>query len=437
MTKPSILRQDWSQAGLERLSCDVAIIGAGPAGLAAARKLKQLGIAHVMVLERENEPGGIPRHCNHYPYGWHEYHRLLKGPAFAQRNVAAARQAGVDIRCQHSVIQLGQGGLMLLATPAGSTTLKAKRVLIASGIRETPRSARLVSGSRPLGVINTGTLQSEVFLKQLKPFKRPLIVGSELVTLSAIHTCLKAGIRPVAVVASESQPVAPWPLYHYPRLNGIPFHLNSVLTEIHGIERVEAASATLANGSLRKLACDGVLFTGQFVPEASLVRQSHIELDPHTNGPTVDQYGRCSDPAYFAAGNVLRAVETAGWSWREGLQTAGFMAADLAGTLPGGEHAIPIQLNSPLKYCVPQRLVPAQFHEGHLQLRVSLRCKGDVQLTSGSQLLWHKQNVLKPEKRFLIPLSGLTVRHDQPLSIAIQSAARPFSGKSRSAQGDQ
>ena len=78
---------------------------------------------------------------------------------------------------------------------------------------------------------------------------------------------------------------------------------------------------------------DGVILTGEFTPESALLRMGHIEVDPATGGPVVDQYGRCSDPVYFAAGNLLRPVETAGWSWREGRAVAAVLAADLDGGL--------------------------------------------------------------------------------------------------------
>ena len=87
------------------------------------------------------------------------------------------------------------------------------------------------------------------------------------------------------------------------------------------------------------IACDGVLLTGCFVPEAALVRDGHLEVDPGSGGPVIDQFGRCSDPTWFAAGNVLRSVETAGWSFREGQRIGAWVADDLVGGLPTGRRA--------------------------------------------------------------------------------------------------
>ena len=91
-------------------TADVVIVGAGPAGLAAAAELRRLGVPRVVVLEREAAAGGIPRHCGHYPFGMREFHRVLRGPDYAARLVALATAAGVEIRTRTSVTALHPGG---------------------------------------------------------------------------------------------------------------------------------------------------------------------------------------------------------------------------------------------------------------------------------------------------------------------------------------
>ncbi|MDY7533055.1 NAD(P)/FAD-dependent oxidoreductase [Pseudomonas sp. Bout1] len=389
---------------------DVAIIGGGPSGLAAAVQLRRLGVEKVLVIEREPEAGGIPRHCGHPPFGFWEYGRIYSGPAYARRNVSEALNAGVDIRVKHSVIKLGAGGRLEVVSPQGQTRLQAQRVLITTGARETPRSAQLVGGDRPLGVINTGAFQSYLYLEHLKPFERPLIVGTELVSLSSIMSCRRAGIRPVAMIEANNRATARWPLSLFPRLCGVPMHYGAQLVEIHGTGRVDGASVRLANGSLETFDCDGVLFTGRFTPESSLVRLGELRLDPNSGGPVIDQYGRCSDPAYFAAGNVLRPVETAGWSFREGRQIASLIADDLRGQLPSSRQTVEVRCKGELKLCVPQRLnlspVPGMKH---LQLRVNKAVRGRLVVRADGQALWSRSACYLPERRILIPIAGLNV----------------------------
>ena len=333
-------------------NCDVAIIGSGPSGLAAAALLKQSGIQQVVVLERESEAGGIPRHCGHPPFGIREFQRVLTGPKYAKKIVETAQNAGVNIALKTTVTMLGTGGKLSIVSPEGVKVLTAKRILLATGIRETPRSARMVSGSRALGICTTGALQSMVYLKNQIPFLRPVVIGTEIVSFSALLTCRNAGIKPVAMLEEKLRPSVRWPIYDLTRWFGVPLYLQTKIVNILGNERVEAVQVSDKNGKVRDIACDGVLFTGQYTPESNLARISHLTLDPETNSPDVDEFGRCSDPVYYAAGNVVQPpcnqakvpiyyvagnlqnpVDNAGQCWSQGRAAAKNIVKDLAGNL--------------------------------------------------------------------------------------------------------
>ncbi len=308
---------------LKEIHCDVAIIGGGPTGLAAATTLKKAGVKRVIVLEREAEAGGIPRHCGHPPFGIREYRRVMSGPVYAKRIKESARASGVEFLLKTTVTQLLPKGQISIVSTDGPQMVTARRVLLATGTRETPRSARFVSGGRPLGIYTTGALQSMVYLKNMIPFQRPLVVGTEIVSFSALMTCKKAGIKPVAMVEAKQKPSVAWPVYHAARFFGVPLYLDTRIVEIIGNERVRAVRIETCNKKQQTMDCDGVLFTGQFTPESSLARMSHLELDPATGSPVVDQFGCCSDPAYYAAGNVMHhPVKVAGKCWDRGNKTA-------------------------------------------------------------------------------------------------------------------
>jgi len=412
MTEPA---QHSMASQLPDQTADVVIIGGGPAGLAAAVTLRRQGVPSVVVLERDVSAGGIPRQCAHPPFGVREFGRILSGRAYARKLVSQAERFDVDIRVRHSVVALHPGGELSVATPEGPLTLRAQRVLIATGVREMPRSARLVSGTRPGGILTTGVLQSMVNLQHLKPCNRPLIIGTELVSFSALHTARGAGMKPVAMIEAGSRITARRPLDLYPRVLGVPLRYATEIAHIHGHDWVEGVSLRNAQGDHWDVDCDGVLFTGRFVPESSLVRLSHLELDPLSGGPVIDQFGRCSDPAYFAAGNLLRPVETAGWSYSEGEAVATWISEDLAGNTETAKtirdaRRIRVSCSAPLKLVVPQMIVP-DCSDGlqHLQLRMLTPADGHLTVKADEQIIWRKRLSALPERRVLIPLSALNV----------------------------
>lgn len=405
---------------LERV--DALIIGGGPAGLSAAAVLGQAGIGKVVLVERQGETGGIPRHCAHSPFGMREFHRLLSGRQYAARLTAAAISAGVDIRLAHSVVGLFEGPQALVATPDGLRRVEARQVLIATGIRETTRAGRLTSGSRPLGIVNTGALQDLVHLRRLRPFRRPLIVGTELVSMSAILTCLSAGARPCGIVEVGPRPIARAPFSWLPAFLRIPRYHDTEIADIVGQSAVEAV--VLKNrrtGALTKLPCDGIVFTGRFMPESSLACLSGLTIDDASAGPVIDSGGRTSMDGVYAAGNVLRGVETAGQCWSEGQSVANLMVSDWRNGI--GSSSVAIEPGHGVKFVVPQRISlssPSAFRS--LQIRVNDWITGELAIERNGQVIWKRGISSGPERRILVPLEELDLKDAGTLRITASNS---------------
>jgi thioredoxin reductase len=396
---------------------DVAIVGGGPAGLSAAIELKRLGVARVVVLERGAEAGGIPRHCGHPPFGMREFGRILTGPAYARRFVATAAAAGATILTKHTVVHTGADGMLTVASPDGIRTVQAARILIATGARETTRAQLLVPGVRPLGVMNTAALQAFIYQEQRAPFRRPVIVGSELVSLSAILTCRSHGIRPVAMVETNPLLQARRAFFALPYLLGVPMMTGAEILAIEGSPRVTSVRLRLHDGTETALDCDGLIFSGRFIAEAALAEASALALDRGTGGPVIDQHGRSSDPSIFVAGNVLHPIETAGHCWAEGRRVARAIAAELtnaASPEPGEARGRRVIAGAGLRYVVPQRLTA----EGSgvapgLNVRAVGAARGRLILSDASGALLRMKRInAAPQQPIRFSLAGLDLATD-------------------------
>jgi len=395
------------------IEADVAVVGAGPAGLSAATALKRLGVSRVILLERDSVVGGIPRHCGHSPFGMREFKRILSGTAYVARLEAEAREAGVDIRTRHSVLSVGEGELTAVS-PDGPLRVRATRILLATGAREAPRSARLVTGERPLGILNTAALQTYVYRERLVPFRQPVIVGTELVAMSALLTCRSAGIRPVAVIEPHERPTARWPFALLPHVMGIPVHYGTTIAGIEGRGRVREITIR-TEGQFRSIACDGVLFTGAFTPESALARMSGLAIDDGSGGPVVDDHGRTSSGTIFAAGNLLRPIETAGWCWAEGARVAASLFEDFRQGLAERRHTVRILAGEGIKLVMPQEVTGiAASALPYLQVRLKAKYQGTLRLSSGDRTIWSRPTNSAPERRILIPIAALKLPAGTP-----------------------
>lgn len=336
---------------METESTNVLIVGAGPAGLAAALEMKRRSMTNVLVVDREDEAGGIPRLCHHTGFGLRDLRWIYNGPAYARQYVRRAEAAGVEIRTSTTITGWQGTATLTCTSPRGPGQIEARAILLATGCRERPRSARLVPGSRPQGIFTTGSLQRFVYQHKLPVGRRAVIVGADLVSLSALMTLAHARV-PIAMMVTELPrhqinflylPVK-WAVADL--MTRTPIATCTRVSRIVGANRVEGVEVTrLDSGQSKMVACDTVVFTGDWIPEHELARLGGLALNPGTRGPEVDSHFRTSAPGVFAAGNLLRGAETADLCALEGRRAARHIRDYLHdGRWP--ERALPLDVNS-------------------------------------------------------------------------------------------
>ncbi len=275
-----------------QLTVDALVVGGGPAGLAAATALRAGGVERVVVVEREDEAGGIPRLCAHTGFGLRDLRRVLSGPVYARRWVERAVASGADIRTRSMVTGWAGPGRALVTTPGGLFEVDAGVVVLATGARERPRAARLVPGTRPSGIFTTGQLQQWVHREHLPVGRRALVIGAEHVSYSAVLTLREAGVRPVALVTSfrRTQTFRLFDLMTRAGLR-VPVWSGTGVAGVYGRERVERVLLRDHRSNEREVAVDTVVFTGDFVPDNELARLAGLAVDPGTRGPTCAEDG--------------------------------------------------------------------------------------------------------------------------------------------------
>ena len=130
---------------------DCVIIGAGPAGLAAAVSAKKNGLEKILVLERDTRPGGILLQCIHNGFGLHYFGEELTGPEYALRFVKQAEEAGIEIKTDTMVLELIKGEknhrVTAINSAEGLLNLETRSVIVSTGCRERTRGALLIPGT--------------------------------------------------------------------------------------------------------------------------------------------------------------------------------------------------------------------------------------------------------------------------------------------------
>jgi len=343
------------------LTPDVVVVGAGPAGLtAAARLAPRLPPGRVLVLDREREPGGIPRHSDHTGYGLRDLHRLLTGPAYARALTERAVAAGAAIRTEATVTGWAGERALEVTTPQGLLRVEARAVVLATGARERPRSARLVPGDRPEGVLTTGRLQNLVHLHGRVSGRRAVIVGAESVSWSAVLTLRSVGCTTALMTTELDVPESYAAFTHPGRLVlDVPVATRTRVVRVVGRGRLTGVEIEHLDTRRRRIVdCDTLVFTGDWLPDNELARTAGLDLAPGSGAPLTDTALRTSTPGVFAAGNVLHPADTADVAALDGRHVAHQVLRTLAGQQPAPGPGVPLIADAPFRWIAPGLLRP-------------------------------------------------------------------------------
>ncbi|WP_327371512.1 FAD-dependent oxidoreductase [Streptomyces sp. NBC_01217] len=373
---------------------DVLVVGGGPAGLGAGTELAASGAGRVEILEREQTAGGIPRHCFHGGFGARGGRGGLSGPAYAEECVAAAERAGAVLRV--GVTVTGRSGPLTFDTtaPTGLERITARAVVLATGARERPRSARLVPGTRPPGVYTTGELQQAVHLHRQRIGTRAVVIGNEPVSRAAADTLRTAGLDVVAMVTD--QPPSRFTALIGPR-DRTPLLTRATVTALTGRERLTGVALRHHDGRTTTLRCDTVVFTGDWIPDHELARRGAVALDPGTRGPAYDASYRTTETGVFAAGNLLHGVESAAIAAAEGRAVAAPVLRHLAAE-PWPADRPRVAVDSPLQWIAPNLIGPGTDFplHGRFILRTTRRLNAPLLVVRQDSRVLHRQRLLLP-----------------------------------------
>lgn len=396
---------------------DVAIVGSGPSGIAAATALSKAGFKDIVVYEREADIGGIPRHTHHPSFGLRVFKRPMSGPKF----IAALVRRCPDVRFETgtTITALRPRGVLELASASGLQTICARHIILATGAREIPRHGRLVPGLRPQGVITTGALQQFIYSAQLRPFERPIIVGTELVSFSALWTLRHAGIKPVAMIETGPRILGYRPATLFARAMGVPIHYNTEIIDIAGIETLKQITTLGPSEETETIACNGLIFSGCFTGENTIATASHLGLNTSNRIPQVDQNGITSDPAVSAIGNAIHPADMGDQCYQEGLKAGAYVAQLLAGKTAPDQTFAEIRHGDGIKMTTPSILRFDAHGEPSFDLafHVAAPFKGTVRISQNEQVIYEKSKRCLPTRR--ITLRNIRFQAGHPIDVSL------------------
>lgn len=354
---------------MNKRQVDIAVIGGGPAGLAAALKAKQEGFEKVVLIERDKELGGILNQCIHDGFGLIRFGKQLSGCEYAQRYVSMVKESGVEIYTDTMVLEITKDKeVYSVNQQEGAVCWQAGAIILAMGCRERTRPQVGILGTRPSGVLTAGAVQKYINIQGFLPGKKAVILGSgDIGLIMARRMTLEhmevEGVYEVMPNPGGLRRNLEQCLNDY----HIPLHLSTTVVRVHGKKSLEGVTVAKVDENRkpipqteRYIPCDLLVLSVGLIPENELSKQAGILLSPVTKGPVVDQNMMTSVDGIFAAGNVSAVFDLVDYVSKTG-EAAALGAADyLRSSEKEKRKPVPVEAGENIAFTLPETVEPKE-----------------------------------------------------------------------------
>ena len=405
---------------------DIAIIGGGPAGLAAAASARESGVESIVILERAEYLGGILNQCIHNGFGLHTFGEELTGPEYADRYIQQVKKLDIEYRLNTMVMNITEGRKILcMNKDDGMYEIQAKAIILAMGCRERSRGALNIPGYRPAGIFSAGTAQRFVNMEGYMPGCEVVILGSGDIGLIMARRMTLEGAK-VKVVA-EIMPFSGGLKRNIVQcLNDfdIPLKLSHTVVDIEGRQRVEGVTIAEVDEKMKPIpgteehySCDTLLLSVGLIPENELSTSAGVKLHPVTKGAYVNESLETSIPGIFACGNVLHVHDLVDYVSQEA-QTAGKNAANFVNSKEENGETVEVNTQGGVTYCVPSYIDANKIDEKiTLRMRVNNVYKNKYLslYLNGKRIKHKKRPVMAPGEMENIELKAKDLEEALPL----------------------
>jgi NADPH-dependent 2,4-dienoyl-CoA reductase/sulfur reductase-like enzyme len=303
---------------------EVAIIGAGPAGLASAVAAANRGV-DVTIIDENMKAGGQLFKQIHKFFGSHRHSAGTRGYKIGEKFLDEIEKFKVNVLLNTAAFGFFESNIIGIYHEGEVSPLKAKKIIIATGALENP--LKFPGWTLP-GVMGAGAVQTMINIHRVLPGKRVLMIGSGNVGLIVAYQLIQAGAEVVALVEALPE-ISGWHV-HASKLCrlGVPIYLSHTVVRAKGKDYVGGAEIAriderfdIIAGTERELDVDLICIAVGLRPSIDVARLAECRIG-YVEGlggflPLHNKTMRTSDKDVYVAGDCT-GVEEASTAMEEG-----------------------------------------------------------------------------------------------------------------------
>lgn len=401
--------------------------------MSAALSAHEAGCKDILILERDQELGGILEQCIHNGFGLQVFKEELSGPAFAEKLKQEVEKKKIMYRVNAMVISLTKDRIVTYVHEQdGLTQIQARAVILACGCYERSRGAISIPGTRVKGIYTAGTAQRYLNMENILVGKRVFILGSgDIGLIMARRMTLEgASVAGVAELMPYSNGLTRNIVQCLEDFH-IPLYLSHTITQIEGKTHVEAVTIAQVDehhqpipGSEKRFEVDTLLLSVGLIPETSLAYDMDMKLDPRTKGALVNERLETSIPHIYACGNTLHVHDLVDFVTMEARNAGRYAAEDLQNMQEG--ELIDCKAEGLVSYVIPQRL-HKELRDSSIMFsfRVKKPCKKAVIefLNQNGVCKQIRKPILLPAEMVRIPVDAKELSGSDEIIVKVREEA--------------
>ena len=380
---------------------DLVVIGGGSAGMAAAIEAKKNGVDDILILEKNDQLGGILEQCIHNGFGLTEFKEELTGPEYAARFAKQVKELDIPYLLNTYVIEITRDKVVTYSSKEeGVQKVQAKAIVMATGCYERNAGAIQLAGDRCSGVITAGTAQKYLNIHGYMCGKKIVILGSGDIGLIMARRLTLEGAQVICV--AELMPYSNGLNRNIAQcLNdyNIPLYLSTTVKRVEGKGRLERVILTKVDEKLNPIEgtdevieCDTLILSVGLVPYVSLLDNIDCPTSS-TKGAFVNENMETEIDGIFSCGNCLHVHDVVDFVTDEG-RSAGLGAAKYINGVKHGKERIEVKPSDGVSYVVPQHIHADINEDITLKFRVRTPIKNAVIEISSGEVMLAKINKL-------------------------------------------